>query len=456
MRYFPITTLLFFLISYSPVQGQNNIQSDFLGVYSTNLGYEFLIGKSAVRPYVYNPQTLDYRALYRKNDSIYTTYTTLLNEDSSNEETSFIFYQDNGIKKLKALLKNKSYDAYKVSYAEEEIEFNSNGILLKGSLLLPNKEEKHPSVILIHGSGKQDRDGYAGYIRLISNYLVKNGIAVLIYDKRGCGESLGNWKNASFSDLAEDAINGKKAIESHLNIDKGLIGYGGSSQAGWILAKITEKEPNTPFIFCVSGAGMGVSAGEQNIYNNITELISLGANDDILDSAKISWQYLYEYIKTNNREDKEHLDTELAKVTNSNFLNYFPPPSNSFSMKQKEFWFQTLEVNYNPLESWKNYKGKVYAVFGELDASTPVSTVVNNLKTIGTSNVIKVYKKASHLILQANIKSDSELGRLKKFNPYFLSDLSNWILNMTAKQSDNIKEVFQQEKKWLSAYEENC
>lgn len=453
MRSISSISLFVALILSNLAIGQNNISNDFLGIYSTDLGYEFLVGKSIVRPYVFNPQTLDYRALYKKNDSLYTTYTTLLKEKSSTEESSFVFSNENGRKKLKVIDKDKSYNASKGSYVEEAVRFRSQGVLLKGSLLLPDKIWKHPLVVLVHGSGKQDRNGYAGYIRLMADYLVKNGTAVLIYDKRGCGESSGDWKKASFSDLAEDAVNAKRNVETHPNVDETSIGFGGSSQAGWILAKIAEKEPDTPFIFCVSGAGMGISASEQNIYNNLTELKALGANDEVLDSAKKSWQYLYKYVSTYNQEDKKSLDSQLSKDIDSKFRNYFPPSSNAFSKDRKEFWFQTLEVNYNPLNSWKNYNGDLYSVFGELDASTPVSTVIKNLKNIGRQNAIRVYKNTSHLILQANIKSDSEFGKLKKFHPYFLTDLSNWILNIAGRQSDNVKKVLRLEKDWLKAYE---
>lgn len=431
-----------------------------LGSYSTNEGKEYVIGKSSVRYYLYDPGTLDYRGLYQQNDSLWASYPSLLKDSLDQIEKQITFSTDNGNASLHIMENAKSCRATKdEEYVEENIQFSSDGITLKGTLLLPNKKQKVPAVVLVHGSGEQDRNGYASYIRIIADHLAKNGIAVLTYDKRGCGASAGDWGEASFKDLAQDAIQGHKFLATLSEIDQNQIGLGGSSQAGWILAKAVSLEPSIPFVFCISGAGMGISAAQQNIYNNVTELRTLGANETQLAQSDNAWNALYDYIKTSDGSYAHRLDYILASVSNPEFLNYFPPPSSSINLDKKEWWFQTLEVNYDPIPDWKSYRGNIYAVFGSLDASTPVEMVLSLLKpalsgVTNNLNHIQTYASASHLILEATIKSDSEFGSLKRFKPYFFSDLSNWILKVAGYQNAPVSEVIAFEKKWLNAYEQ--
>ncbi len=431
-----------------------------LGSYQTAEGKEYVIGKSSVRYFLYDANTLDYRGLYKQNDSLWTSYGSILKDSLDKIEKQITFSSDKGITSLHIKDNAKYYKAAKIKkYIEKNIEFVSNGLTLKGTLLLPNKEQKVPAVVLVHGSGNQDRNGYVSYIRLVADHLAKNGIAVLTYDKRGCGLSEGDWRKASFSDLAKDAIQGSKFLASFSQVDQNQIGLGGSSQAGWILAKAVSLEPAIPFVFCISGAGMGISAAKQNIYNNVTELNTLEANGALLVQNENAWNALYRYIKTSDKSYANQLDDILKSVLNPEHLNYFPPHSSSINLDKKEWWFQTLEVNYDPIPDWKSYNGSIYAVFGSLDASTPVDMVLAQLKPTlselsNGSNYIKTYPGASHLILEATLKSDSEFASLKRFKPYFFSDLSNWILKVTGNQSADVSDVISLEKQWLRAYEQ--
>ena len=86
---------------------------------------------------------------------------------------------------------------------------------LAGTLLLPeSKRSKHAAVVFTHGGGAARREFVWG----MGYLLAARGIAVLIYDKRGVGESKGNWGEASFEDLADDAIAGAKFLQSTLKL----------------------------------------------------------------------------------------------------------------------------------------------------------------------------------------------------------------------------------------------
>ncbi|MCU0439890.1 MAG: alpha/beta fold hydrolase [Raineya sp.] len=436
------------------------IYDAYLGTYKTSTSKEFIIGRSFTRLFLFDSQTSDFRGLYKINDTTWYSGQTLMTESREAIKTITFHSKENKIYAIsiqeKGLDKEKAYksDVYK----EENISFQNEKINLSGTLLIPNNlKKKVPAVILIHGSGEQNRHGYASYMRIIADHLAKNGIAVFSYDKRGSGTSTGSWQSASFKDLASDALKAYEILKKDSRIDADNIGFGGSSQAGWILAKITTLNPKTPFVFCISGAGMGIAASEQNIYNTSTELRNLGIEENTIQESLNAWKYVYRYVESYKKADAVLLDKTLEKLaSNKQIVDFLPPFSKDIKKDRKSFWFQALEVNYNPMNDWKNYQGKVLALFGELDASTPVERVYQSLtNTFTTKNnlTLKIYPKASHLLMRATKKSDSELGNLTSFEPMFLPDLSNWILSITNHESFNIQEVKTLERKWLDAYE---
>ena len=93
---------------------------------------------------------------------------------------------------------------------EREIVFSNEGIQLHASLVLPEGVENPPAVVLIHGSGQSDRSN--PWTRTYAEALMKRGIASLHPDKRGCGRSGGDWRTATLTDLAKDAMAGVVAL----------------------------------------------------------------------------------------------------------------------------------------------------------------------------------------------------------------------------------------------------
>lgn len=84
----------------------------------------------------------------------------------------------------------------------EDVGFSNGDIQLSGALISPITGGKHPAIILVHGSGPQNRESLLPFAR----FLIRHGMVVLGYDKRGVGGSTGNWNTASFDDLAGDVM----------------------------------------------------------------------------------------------------------------------------------------------------------------------------------------------------------------------------------------------------------
>ena len=82
----------------------------------------------------------------------------------------------------------------------ESVQFSSGNIRLAGTFIRPSSGAKHPAIILVHGSGAENRE----YVLPFARFLVRHGVAVLGYDKRGVGQSTGDWNTASYAELAGD------------------------------------------------------------------------------------------------------------------------------------------------------------------------------------------------------------------------------------------------------------
>jgi uncharacterized protein len=110
----------------------------------------------------------------------------------------------------------------------EDVRFSSGGVQLTGMLITPATGGKHPAIVLVHGSGAQKRESMLPWAR----FLVRRGMAVLGYDKRGVGGSTGDWNTSSFDDLAGDVVAAFEYLTTRSDVDHTQIGLLGVSQAG--------------------------------------------------------------------------------------------------------------------------------------------------------------------------------------------------------------------------------
>jgi dienelactone hydrolase len=140
----------------------------------------------------------------------------------------------------------------------EDVKFPSGDSQLAGTLTRPDTGRKVPAIILVPGSGALDRDA----LLPLAHFLVRRGIAVLGFDKRGVGGSTGDWNRESFDDLAGDVVAAFDFLKTRRDIDKTQIGLLGWSQAGWVLPLATVRAKEIAFVISVSGAGVPPTLGQ--------------------------------------------------------------------------------------------------------------------------------------------------------------------------------------------------
>ena len=150
-----------------------------------------------------------------------------------------------------------------------EVRFTSGTAVLSGTLTLPAGPGRHPAVAFVHGSGSTER----AYLPDLQALLVRNGVAVLAYDKRGIGQSSGFYPGESptagaIDVLARDAAAAARFLRSQPEIDPARVGLAGHSQAGWIMPLAGSRDPAIRFLVVFSGPA--VTADENDLYQDLT------------------------------------------------------------------------------------------------------------------------------------------------------------------------------------------
>jgi len=136
----------------------------------------------------------------------------------------------------------------------ESVEVRNGDVVLRGELLVPATNGRHPAIVFAHGSGPAMR-----HVGMWNVFFVRLGMAVLSLDKRGAGESTGNWRAASMDDLASDWLAGVTFLRSRSDIDPKQIGVHGSSQGGWTAPLMAARSSDIAFMIVRAGSGTNIA-----------------------------------------------------------------------------------------------------------------------------------------------------------------------------------------------------
>ncbi|MCH9024897.1 MAG: alpha/beta hydrolase [candidate division Zixibacteria bacterium] len=248
------------------------------------------------------------------------------------------------------------------AYESEELTFYKDEIKLSGTLIKPAAGGPFPALVLVHGSGAQGRDMWE--YRSHGYSLAKRGIAVLLYDKRGVGNSTGDYKTANFGALAEDAIAGIKTLKGRDDIMVSSVGLFGISQGGWISAIATRMNESADFVVMLQGPS--VSLEEQEFHRVKYSLEADGFAKSSVDSALEHTRNYFGYV--NEQSGWNNLTASSKAASNSTWADYVITAS---SKDDPNFqWWRTNA--YDPAYDLQSIKVPVLAIFGEIDTAVPV------------------------------------------------------------------------------------
>jgi len=328
-------------------------------------------------------------------------------------------------------------------YTSENVTFTNDkfNIKLAGTLTIPSGTGPFKTVIMITGSGAQNRNeelmGHKPFL-VIADYLSRNGIAVLRYDDRGVGGSQGNYAEATSEDLATDAEAAFNYLKNNPKINLKEIGFMGHSEGGLIAPIVASTHADVGFI--VSLAGPGVT-GQQIILRQTQDISRLSGQkeSDIKETvetnkrlyavlrkekdnkkAEIKILALYKEIlekKNTSKEDTEKAINQLKMTFGSNVYT----------------WFRYFILT-DPARFWKKVECPVLALNGEKDlqvaARENLPAIEKALKSSGNKYVKTVkLPELNHLFQHCKTGLPAEYSSIEEtFSPDVLKIISDWIL----------------------------
>ena len=318
--------------------------------------------------------------------------------------------------------------AARVPIRQEEVTFKNGDVTLAGTLLLPaappSSKVKRPALVFVHGSGAQSREMYWG----LGYLYAARGFAVLAYDKRGVGKSTGNWREASFQDLADDAVAGAKFLQARTDIAANQIGFWGQSQGGWIAPLAASRFPEAAFAVALSGGGL--SPADTELFDSEFELTKAGYTADEVKEALAFQKLKNEIIGLADKWDEYTKARAIAK--DKKWFRHRGIDVYGAEKRDDGFWTHMRRFYvYDPAPTLRASKAPLLAIFGELDTPEGVKANVRAIRQIldqagRRDYTVKVYPNGSHNLMEVPPDNPNEHVRLKRFPPGFFETMVDW------------------------------
>ncbi|MGC9530164.1 MAG: alpha/beta hydrolase family protein [Candidatus Bipolaricaulaceae bacterium] len=341
------------------------------------------------------------------------------------------------------------------AFVAHEVTFGHAEATLAGTLTIPVGQGPYPGLVLISGSGPQNRDeelaGVPGYrpFRWIAEYLSSRGLAVLRYDDRGVGRSTGDATTATTEDLSTDAEAALACLAARREVDAGRVGLLGHSEGATVAAMVAARNDRAAFV--VSLAGPAVDGHRLTVRQVERILLASGADPEVAAAAAAQQRQILDMARSG---DWEALETRLVEISRAQLAAL--PPEEREAMGDLDQaalaaaadqlaslqspWYQ-FYLAYDPSEDWAQVTVPVLAVFGGLDVQVDVEQnkqpLLAALAGAGNSDVtVVVLPDANHLFQPAVTGGVQEYATLPAtFVPRLLPTIGDWILARTGQPS---------------------
>lgn len=332
-------------------------------------------------------------------------------------------------------------------YNEEEVSYRNtaDNVKLTGTLTTPKGTGKYPAVILISGSGSQNRDSFIGGHRpflVLADHLTRKGIAVLRVDDRGTGGSDMGSPSVTSENFMHDVLAGISFLKGRSEIDPKKIGLIGHSEGGMIAPMAAAQSKDVAFIVMLAGLGQ---TGEDVIYTQ-TDLIARasGADTEAINRSIALSRRINAIVKSEANETRieQRINDDLAAYATNlsdEQRKAFAPAiaSAKASMPMYKLPWYRYFIMFDPAPVLKKVKVPVLAVNGELDLQVAwkenLDRIAAALKAGKNKDfTVKAFPKLNHLFQTSNTGLPSEYMSLDEtFSPDVLNTISDWIAKRT-------------------------
>lgn len=318
-------------------------------------------------------------------------------------------------------------------YAIEDVRIDNpdaEGVTLAGRLTLPEGDGPFPGVVLISGSGPQDRDETVWThqpFAVLADHLTRQGVAVLRYDDRGFAESTGDFASATSYDFASDAAAVADWMRTHPLIN--AVGLAGHSEGGLIAPIVAAEHSDTAFIILLAGPG---TPGYRFIIDQIVaNSDAMGVDRSETNTRVAIMETLVDAVRhARNQESAEAaLDGLLTEETLA-ILQVPVDQRTAFINSMSRDWYREL-VNYDPSEWFARVDQPVLALQGTLDLQIVAEPNVAGLEALLADKPdaqIVVLDGRNHLFQNAQTGLITEYAQIEEtFDPEVMTMIADWI-----------------------------
>jgi len=335
-----------------------------------------------------------------------------------------------------------------VPYRQEEVRFSNAGITLVGTLTLPVGEGRHPAIVLLTGSGPENRDeeifGFKIF-RIIADTLTRNGVAVLRFDDRGVGGSGGVYAQTTTDDYAGDALAAVEFLGQRSDIDRKRVGLFGHSEGALAAAIACASSPTIAFAVFMAGPGV---RGDSLILSQVEILgKAAGLDDSELQRQLQLQQRVFDVVRANDGWDslRRDLSNEILRGYHKAGVREQGGVSvDSLAQMQSRAQIQGLStpwfrrfITIEPGAFIRRMHCPLLAMFAEKDMQVAPEINRNRIEEYARAGgvrelTVKVIPGANHLFQKAETGHPSEYGGLKKeFAPGVLGEIVAWVARQT-------------------------
>lgn len=299
------------------------------------------------------------------------------------------------------------------SFSVEEVNYSNGDITLYADIFSPRHPRGKTGITLVQGSGNSDRSNL--WSRAFADILAENGFYVLLPDKRGCGKSEGDWKHASFQDLATDVTASVEYLKRKLDLQK--VGVMGLSQGGFIAPIAASRDPEIHFVIAISGAT--VTLEQQIIHEMANTARKEGLNPNEVKEVLDLHVLIRQYALDRDWEPLEKRYSELQSSSWAAFASTFPDQSDSWIWD----WIQ-LNINFDPMDYWTQLSQDVMVVYGskDQDDNVPVYESIYRLQKQFHANGKENYQL--NVYESGHTLYEDDKAELRE---EFINDLLEWV-----------------------------
>lgn len=307
----------------------------------------------------------------------------------------------------------------------EERHFISGDTKLSGTLYMPETDKPVPAIVVTHSASSPLRS--ASLYDHLKAMLPALGIAVLVYDRRGSGQSGTETAGGNFTILADDAIAAVASLKADPRIDRRRIGTWGLSQGGWISALAASRTPDIAFVIAVSAPV--VTADVQMIFSSTNHLRANGYSQAEIDQMVATRKAVDDYMRgTGSKADAQRL-VDAAKTK-----PWFKYLYMGETVRDRDVSGWRKEIENDPLRNLTAVKVPALILFGAHDAVVPVAESVERLNAVAS----RLPKMKMHVVagadhsMQLNVDQKVSLdpkhdGQERPNSEEYVAVMSSWL-----------------------------